>query len=150
MPQLLNVHKLQAPTDSLHFETQPVNILQPLYPSFIPIGPSRNIIRAPEPPSNVLPFPLPLSAFPHALSIMARTKQTARRPAASSKANGTTDTAKTPLGPAGTRHEYKRVDYLYSNETGSWIYRDSAPFTGQEVGTALKSRPHILTRASDG
>jgi hypothetical protein len=84
---------------------------------------------------------------------MVRTKQTARKPAGSSKPDGTaggTSTAKTPLGPAGTRHEYKRVDYLYSNETGNWIYRDSAPFTGQEVGTVFKSRLRLLTRVSDG
>lgn len=64
---------------------------------------------------------------------MARTKQTARK--STTTATNGTSTPKAPLGPAGTKHEYKRVDFLYNNETGSWIYRDSAPFTGQEVCT---------------
>jgi hypothetical protein len=51
-----------------------------------------------------------------------------------------------PLGPAGTRCEYKRVDYLFNGQLGSWIYRDTAPFTGQEVGVyCSNARIRLLT-----
>ncbi|KIM25038.1 hypothetical protein M408DRAFT_331498 [Serendipita vermifera MAFF 305830] len=74
---------------------------------------------------------------------MARTKQTARKSTAA--ANGTS-TPKAPLGPAGTKTEYKRVDYLYNNETGSWIYRDSAPFTGQETDDGYRDYCFVIRK----
>lgn len=45
----------------------------------------------------------------------------------------------TDLGPAGTKSEWKRIDEVYDAESGTWIFRDSAPFSGKEVRTA-KSR----------
>ncbi len=78
---------------------------------------------------------LPALSSHRLINTMARTKQTARKSTATPATTATNGTAspKVPLGPAGTKHEYKRVDFLYDNTTGNWIYRDSAPFTGQEV-----------------
>jgi hypothetical protein len=69
---------------------------------------------------------------------MARTKQTARRTtgyaATNGHANGTSTPAPDPRGPAGTKSEWKRIDEVYDSKLGRWIFRDSAPFTGDEVG----------------
>lgn len=35
--------------------------------------------------------------------------------------------------PPGTKLSWKRLDEVYDPKTGRFIFRDSAPFTGQEV-----------------
>lgn len=37
-----------------------------------------------------------------------------------------------PKGPAGTKSEWKRVDEIYDESVGRWVFRESAPWTGKE------------------
>lgn len=71
---------------------------------------------------------------------MARTKQTARKStgaATNGVATNGTSTSKVPQGPAGTKSEWKRIDEVYDDQAGRWIFRDTAPFTGKEVSAIL-------------